>query len=308
LGRRSKALKLAIVLLVLCAWVSVEGRDPSYVVEIDPFGKVVWNSGTLPGPVRDVDPLANGDILILLPSWPVSHLIEVNPTLGNWSDGMVKRLNLTGHVLDVEILRDGHIVAVDLGHQQLAEYDWDGKLVTSVEVPYPRAVEVLPNGNVLVSCCSGKYMEFDASYRRLWQRSLGEHCIMDILALPNGDIVMPDEPDLGSITEVDGEGNSVWQLRGITDPNDIEWVPEGIMIVADGWNERVVRIARNGTILWEVKGFRYPADVERLPNGNILVAVNPYALPENIPPLLLIGTVIAFLQGSMNSGRRVSHR
>lgn len=74
------------------------------------------------------------------------------------------------------------------------------------------------------------------------------------------------------VSEFDAAGKAVWTFKDVSCPYDVERLPNGNTMIADGSNNRVVEIDARGEKIVAVLGdLKRPVDVDRLPDGHLLV-------------------------------------
>ena len=239
---------------------------PPRLLEVDMAGDVVWEFEIPPylrgytDPGMDVEALANGNVLFVLPRFGVFEVER---------DGRIVWFHRNEKIShDADRLENGNTLYVyggqdDVGDLHVKEIEPDGTLVWSWSAgscfavdPYlgiedggwthTNAVTRLENGNTLVN-------------------------------LRNFDLTV----------EIDPDGRVEWQIdwrtlfdqvpsRGTYGPHDPEALPDNRLLVCLQWDApyQVVEIDREtGRVLWSYHrdGLRTTRDADRLPNGNTLI-------------------------------------
>jgi hypothetical protein len=84
-----------------------------------------------------------------------------------------------------------------------------------------------------------------------------------------------DLPANGSdrIVAFDRKGQVAWQIENLDHPKDFQLLPNGRVLVAEYYANRVTERDLKGNILWEVNTPAPPMNVQRLANGNTFVAL-----------------------------------
>jgi hypothetical protein len=79
-------------------------------------------------------------------------------------------------------------------------------------------------------------------------------------------------PRLGRVWECGTDGKVRWQIEGVSNPADVQLLPNGRLLVAECQGFVVTERDRQGEVHWKhsVKG--YPVSCQRLPNGNTFIA------------------------------------
>lgn len=236
-----------------------DNHDPGRprIVEVNMQGEVTWEYD-LPeqlkgftNPGEDVEPLPNGNLLVLFPRYGVYEITRGKETVWKYLDPKVSH--------DADRLPNGNTLiafgAFDtMDDMQVKEVNPRGEIVWSWRAkdffdraPYlgisdegwthTNAVTRLPNGNTLIS-------------------------------LRNFNFIVEVDP-AGKVVQTIGEGL-------IHNQHDPEVQPNGNILMADlALPNAAIEMAPNGTILWR---FPFPdatmwpiRDVDRLPNGNTLI-------------------------------------
>jgi HEAT repeat protein len=87
--------------------------------------------------------------------------------------------------------------------------------------------------------------------------------------------------DMGKVFEVDAENKVVWEVGGILFPLDVQYLPNGRILVAEYHASRVAeRDVKTGEVKWQ-RAVRGPLVAQRLENGNTFVATEGQLLEFN---------------------------
>ncbi|MCK4444282.1 MAG: hypothetical protein KAW09_07045, partial [Thermoplasmata archaeon] len=183
-----------------------------------------------------------------------SHVIEVDGD-GNfvWSyPGDPGQVMLGYRANDAEALLNGNILVMESqmikggGYHRIAEVDREREIVWQITWEFvksncPKDGEILANGNFLIT--------------------LGQIA---------GSVPLPG---VGSVVEVDSNGNTVWSYpTGLNNPSDADRLANGNTLITDTDNHRVIEVDIDGDIMWSYStGLNHPWDSERLSNGNTLI-------------------------------------
>jgi len=73
------------------------------------------------------------------------------------------------------------------------------------------------------------------------------------------------------VIEVNMDGNIVWEFGNISQPHDVERLPNGNTLITVYDEGRVIEVNPSGYIVWQITELFGPMDAERLPDGNILI-------------------------------------
>ncbi len=90
-----------------------------------------------------------------------------------------------------------------------------------------------------------------------------------------GNTLITDAHD-NRVIEVDSAGNIVWELTGLSHPNDAERLDNGNTLIVECdyslHSGSVTDYTSEGNIAWQYTDLNIPCDAERLDNGNTLIA------------------------------------
>jgi hypothetical protein len=239
--------------------VFADHHDPARprIVEVNMRGEVTWEydlpaelkAYTNPG--QDVEPLANGNFLVLFPRHGVYEITRAKKVAWTYLDPKVSH--------DADRLPDGNTLVAfgasdTLEDMQVKEVNPRGELVWSW-----RAKDAF-NRAPYLGISDGGWTHTNAVTR-----------------LANGDTLVSLR-NFNLIAEVDRSGKVVrtYGEGVVTQQHDPEIQPDGNILMADlALPNAAVEMAPNGTVLWR---FPFPEpgtwpvrDVDRLPNGNTLI-------------------------------------
>jgi len=165
------------------------------------------------------------------------------------------------------LLADNHISDM----HSIIEVNMLGEVVWQYLVPQNLVgagdVELLPNDNILFTAEGGVY-EIDRSGKVVWQY-LTCKCDHDADRLPNGNTIfvfgMGDQKSDAQVTEVNPEGNIVWQWYA----RDYFDIPPEDSIYDGGWvHTNAVTRLTNGNTLISLRNFNFVVEVD--PQGAII--------------------------------------
>jgi hypothetical protein len=157
--------------------------------------------------------------------------------------------------------------------------DWGGgtgELDDGSHLHYPNDIELLDNGNLLITDRNGdRVLEVNQDGHVAWQyKELNRPHNGDRLS--NGNTLVVNSED-NLVVEVDSTGEVVWSF-GETGmlrwPRDADRLPNGNTLITDTRNNRVLEIDPDGRVVWSFKGLALPYESDRLENGNTLIADN----------------------------------
>jgi hypothetical protein len=223
------------------------------VMEISPSGELVWQYvGDMIFP-HSAERLPDGDTLI-------------SDTTGN----RVFRVNQAGEIV-------------------WSSDDWGGgtgELGDGSHLHYPNDVELLENGNLLIT---------DRNNDRVLEVNLDGHVVWkyDQLnrphngdRLPNGNTLVVNSEE-NMIVEVNPVGEIVWSFgeTGLLRwPRDADRLDDGNTLITDSRNNRVLEVDPDGRVVWSFTGLAVPYEADRLENGNTLIADNNHKRAIEVNP------------------------
>lgn len=235
-------------------------------------------------PTRDLAsfeyvPRVTGNTIITLldaRGFSAGQVVELGPD-------MKERWRITGlsHPLDAQVLADGTFAIVEQSANRVTIRDSDGRVLATRTTPdpnqnrghcMPQQVQVLPNGNLLVT-----YQNLVVEFRsktgeEVLRYSPGALDIRGARRLANGETVVLFQAPPRVVT-LDAQGKEVPERTLKVGPlyfqaQIVESEP-GRILVAE--QNRVAEYdRRDGKAVW-VKTVNMPRSVQRLPNGNTLV-------------------------------------
>jgi hypothetical protein len=281
------------------------GKKPARLAGLGPNATVQWHTLGTPTEAAfyDVDPLPNGNLLVVSPWDGDTRVFEYDPATDEriWEERLDAK-----DTHDVDRLREGRLLVAEMrawnesaGRSDDRLFVYDRRNDTVVWEWYFR--EHYPNDT------DGG---FDADWTHVndVERVRGD----EYLASPrNFDQVILVNRSTGVIEWQLGADGSHDVLYEQHNPDYLEG-PDGgaTVLVADSESDRVVEYARepNGSWseVWSVSGFRWPRDADRLPNGNTLVVDSMHHRVVEVTPR---GEVVweAFVPWATYDAERVAH-
>ena len=286
------------------------------VVSVSPGGLPQWTFRRSSG-VRyfyDIDPLANGDVLISA-GHPNSSFIRYDPDAGErvWTE----RLD-TDDTHDVDLINGDELVINDMsqdGEDRVFVYNltteeitWEYWFANHTD-QFPRDaggefggdwthnndVEEIRPGVFMVSLKNfNQIVAINRSTKEVvWK--LGEPGNSDIVNLQhNPDYLINDagQPTVivsdsandrvAEYTRENGEWNLTWSLVGgdLNEPRDADRLPNGNTLVSDRRGDRLLEVTPTGEVVWEVYAPWQPYDAERL--GTVDESSGPTMVDEGV--------------------------
>jgi hypothetical protein len=281
-------------------------KTDAMLVGVRPDGSVVGvHNGADRGKwwYYDVDPLANGNLLLSTTEPGVSIVEELDADTGRQVASRQLPSVFDSH--DADLLDDGELLANDMsqdGDDRVVVYDLDRETVVW-EYRFANHTDAFPeNGggefggdwthnNDVEAIGDDVYMvsvrNFDTvaaidreTKELVWR--LGEddnHTVLNeqhnpdyLGADPGPTVLVADSLNdrVVEYTREDGVWNRTWTLRGggLDEPRDADRLPNGNTLVADRRGHRILEVTPAGEVVWEFYAPWQPYDVERLGTGD----------------------------------------
>ena len=286
------------------------GKKPARLVGVGPNATVEWSTLGDPGGAwfYDVDPLPNGNLLVVSPWAGDTRVFEYDPETGTkvWQEHLeytdthdVDALepNSTERLLVANMRQwnesadrsDDRLVVYDRSNDSIV-WEWafrehftndaDGGMnedwthVNDVEVVGEGLYMASPRNFdqvILVNRSTGDIewrLGTDDDYD-----VLNEQHNPDYLVGPDGEAtVLVADSENGRVVEYarepDGSWTRVWSVTGFAWPRDADRLPNGNTLVVDTLHHRVVEVTPDGEIVWEAYVPWAPYDAERMGTGD----------------------------------------
>ncbi len=168
------------------------------------------------------------------------------------------------------------IYSMDHETGRLIKIKEDGTLVWDCPNRNGHDVQLLPNGNVLIS--TGKVQEISPEKKVVWE--LGAPTIKfaeSAQRLPNGHTVIGDAGQM-AVIEVDADKKEVWRFdvpntnkRPNPTMRQMRRLPNGNTLICASTEDEVIEVAPDKSIVWRYK-LPFPYLATRFDNGNTLIS------------------------------------
>ena len=229
-----------------------ESRRGSEIMEIDPYGQLVWSYT---------------DSLVF------AHSAERQP------NGNTLVTDTTNNRV-IEIDGDGNIV--------LTSDDWGGgtgKLSDGSHIEYPNDAHRLADGRLLITDRNNDRCIICNDEGTIdWEYSEGLKLPHNADMLPNGNIIIADS-DENRVLEISPDKEIVWSYgdqegdEELTWPRDADRLSNGHTLICDSKASQVFEIDADRNIVWRfsVPYFANFYDADKLDNGNVLITDQQHA-------------------------------
>jgi hypothetical protein len=228
--------------------------DKPRIIEVNMLGEIIWeylvpeNLRQYTNPGFDVEPLASGNILFVLPRNGVYEIDRSGKVVWSFLDGKVSH--------DADRLTNGNTLVV-----------WGGGDTTNDA----QVREITPDGKTVWAWYAKDYFNV-SPYKEIseegWTHTNAAVRLQNsntLISLRNFNFVVEVDPK-GAIVRTIGKGVVKYQ-------HDPEVLPNGnILLVDHNEPQRAIEIDGNGIIAWEfIVPRQLVRDANRLPNGNTLI-------------------------------------
>jgi hypothetical protein len=253
----------------------------SEVIEIDPWGRVVWQFGTSLNFAHSARRLANGNTFIC--DTTNDRIVEVSPggeivfSSESWGGG-TGRMSDGSHLAypnDAHQLDDGTYIVTDRDNDRFVVVDRHGRVLWQfTDLKGPHNCDVIANGNVLCADSNNnRVIEVNRQGEIVWRYGDGSPEMIDwprdADRLPNGDTLITDSRN-SRVLIVNPTGKVVWEYR--VDYNamfyEADPLPDGHVLISDQFHQQIIEVDPSGTIVWMFRNRRIPHPIHpRLRNG-----------------------------------------
>ena len=141
--------------------------------EVTPDKKLIWNYDAPKNfEVHVIQPLGLDRVMIIQNGNPAKMMI-INIASGKTEKELVlptgNPKSTHGQFRRARITKAGTLLAAHMDNNKVAEYDMDGKVVWSIDVPSPWAADRLDSGNTLITSNKGFVREVDPAGKTVWE-------------------------------------------------------------------------------------------------------------------------------------------
>ena len=229
-----------------------ECRRGSEIMEVDPYGQIVWTY------TRDL---------------VFAHSAERQPN---------------GNTLITDTTNN-RVLEVDYeGNTVFSSDEWGngtGTLSDGSHIEYPNDAHRLEDGSLLVTDRNNdRCLICDEAGNVLWEYSDGIRLPHNADRLPAGNFIIADS-DQNRVIEVTPEKKVVWSYgdqegdETLTWPRDADRLPNGHTLICDSKASQVLEIDQDRNVVWRfsVPYFANFYDADKLENGNVLITDQQHA-------------------------------
>jgi HEAT repeat protein len=211
--------------------------------------------------------------------------------------GMVLELGLDGKPrwqlgglqgpTDAQVLPNGRVLVTEMHNGFITERTLKNEVVWKKQVNWPMAAQRLANGNTFI-VLRNQLLEVDRGGKEVFTHNRANHDILGAQKLRDGQIVCITSSEC---LRLDAAGKQLRSFRlvgpGRMQGGDIQ--PNGRVLIAQTWGNKVVEYDSEGRTTWEMN-VTQPISAVRLPNGRLLVASQQW--PPKVVELDRAGKVV----------------
>ena len=254
----------------------------SEIIEVDPWGRIVWQFGESLNFAHSARRLADGSTLIC--DTTNNRIVEVSPdgqitfSSESWGGG-TGELSDGSHLdypNDAHRLDDGTYLITDRDNDRFVVVDRGGSVVWQyVDLSGPHNCDMLENGNVLCADSNNnRVIEVNRQGEIVWRYGDGSPEMIDwprdADRMANGDTLITDSKN-GRVFAVDADDNMTWEYKVSYNAMfyEADPLPNGNVLISDQFHQQIIEVDPSGTIVWQFRNRRIPYPIHpRLRNGS----------------------------------------
>jgi outer membrane protein assembly factor BamB len=196
------------------------------------------------------------------------------------ADGKVRwTIGGLNNPVDARMLPGERVLITEGGSQMVTERNQRGDILWKKQAQniWPFAAQRLPNGNTLISGTMG-IVEVDRAGKDVFTFNRPTNDIMSAGKTRNGEYVFLTRQQ---VITLDNAGKELRNFN-LNNQNQVatycnEILPNGNVIVAGAWMQKVMEYDTTGKVVWESSNVVQPMSAARMANGNTLVTTqNPW--------------------------------
>jgi HEAT repeat protein len=199
---------------------------------------------------------------------------------------------------DAQVLANGRVLVTEMHGSLVTERNLKNEIVWQKQVNWPTGAQRLANGNTFI-VMRNQLLEVDRSGKEVFTYDRPNHDILAAQKLRDGQIIC-----LTTLTcmRLDANGKELksFRLNGPGQGQGMEVLPNGRVLVAQTWQNKVVEYDSDGKTVWEAT-VNQPLSAVRLPNGRLLVASAMW--PPKLTEIDRSGKVVAESQPPVQPSR-----
>jgi HEAT repeat protein len=194
---------------------------------------------------------------------------------------------------DAQMISNDRVLIAEGGARRITERNLKGDILWQKQLNnnYPYNAQRLPNGNTFIAC-QNLLLEVDRAGKEVLSIQRPNHDVMTARKLKGGEIVLVSNQ--ARVIRLDATGKELksFQVPGGNISNTNEVLPNGHVLAAIQWMNKVQEFDPDGKVVWEATAMQ-PMAPFRLPNGNTLVPLQQW--PAKVVELDKTGKQVAEL-------------
>jgi HEAT repeat protein/outer membrane protein assembly factor BamB len=197
---------------------------------------------------------------------------------------------------DAQMVSNDRVLITEGGARRVTERNLKGDILWQKQLNnnFPYNAQRLPNGNTFIAC-QNVLLEVDRAGKEVLSIQRPNHDVMTARKLKGGEIVLVS--NMARVIRLDASGKELksFQVPGGNVGNTNEVLPNGHVLAAVQWMNKVQEFDPDGKVVWEASAVQ-PMAPFRLPNGNTLVPLQQW--PAKVIELDKTGKQVAELTTS----------
>jgi HEAT repeat protein len=193
--------------------------------------------------------------------------------------------------LDAQVLSNDRVLITEGGARRVTERNLKGDVLWQKQLAnhYPYNAQRLANGNTFIAC-QDLLVEVDRAGKEVLSIPRPNHDVMTARKLKGGEVVVVS--NMARVFRLDATGKELksFNVPGGNVANTNEVLPNGHVLTAVSWTNKVTEFDPDGKIVWEVAATQ-PMTPFRLPNGNTLIPLQQF--PAKVVELDRAGKQVA---------------
>ena len=200
----------------------------------------------------------------------VYRVVTLGPDLKEKAKVGGTGVNNMNYPSDVKKLANGNYLIAEQNGNRITERDSTGKILKTINVSQPLAIDLLADGGMIV-VCRNQVVQFDKEAKQLWAFQRQQYDIMGGRRLPGGDVIFVTNTFQGANC-YRSKRLKEWApltLGRIQNYQSIDATGEEKIMVCE-FNRVIEYDLKTGKELWKFD-VNNPTSCRRLPNGNTLI-------------------------------------
>jgi hypothetical protein len=172
-------------------------------------------------------------------------------------------------LFDAQVLPGDRVLLAELGLGRVTERNTKNDILWEKRVVQPVGCQRLRNGNTFIVTLQ-QLMEVDRTGREVFTRPANGMNYMGATKLRNGDIIFVTTSGICQRLDASGKELKSFHLNGQVQYGGLEALPNGHVLIAHTYNNRVTEYDGDGKEVWTAQ-VPQPTCATRLANGHTLI-------------------------------------